>query len=96
MTSSIDSTKSSTKQMMPTQHPTPTAVATTTKMNGCLYEITDFSKGYHDAKEHLFILENDWTRQNFVDKATFIIKFIATLWDEVLQWFMKFEGVTQR
>lgn len=62
-----------------------------TSHNG--FKIPIFQKDTNDAKEHLFILENDWDRQKVADDKIQIYEFTSTLQNEILQWLMKFRTV---
>lgn len=48
-----------------------------------------FQKDTHDAKEHLFILENNWTRWCVTNERIFVNEFVSTFCDEVLKWYIK-------
>lgn len=53
-----------------------------------------FHKDTHDAREHLFILENDWEiRRVSIDEAK-ILDFTTSLRDEIVKWFMKYKKVS--
>jgi len=63
-------------------------ITTSTITNGHFYKIIDFPLRYPGC-EGIFIYI-------ITDKGIFIIYFITTLRDEVLQWFMKFnKNITQ-